>query len=90
MIAGTAAFLTIFAYLYFQNARAEGFPEFLAADETAAYIEFSAPLQEWQNFLPAEWYKKIIDRYSSSKDDNERGALSFAKEHLEWIEDNYL
>ena len=38
----------------------------------------------------AEWYKKIIDRYSSSKDDNERGALSFAKEHLEWIEDNYL
>ena len=38
----------------------------------------------------AEWYKKIIDRYSSSKDDNERGALNFAREHLEWIEDNYF
>lgn len=38
----------------------------------------------------AEWYKKIIDKYSNSKDDNERGAVNFAKEHLEWIEDNYF
>ena len=38
----------------------------------------------------AEWYKKIISRYVSSKDDNERGALNFAREHLEWIEDNYF
>lgn len=38
----------------------------------------------------AEWYRKIIGQYSNSKDDNERGAVNFAKEHLEWIEDNYL
>ena len=49
---------------------------------------FFEMLEEYRK--AAEWYKKIIDRYSSSKDDNERGALSFAKEHLEWIEDNYL
>jgi tetratricopeptide (TPR) repeat protein len=38
----------------------------------------------------AKWYKQIIDRYTGSKDDNERSAVMFAKEHLEWIEDNYL
>lgn len=38
----------------------------------------------------AEWYKKILEKYSNSKDDNERGAVNFAKEHLEWIKDNYL
>lgn len=38
----------------------------------------------------AEWYRKIIERYSSSRDDNERGAVNFAREHLDWIEDNYL
>lgn len=38
----------------------------------------------------AECYNKIIERYANSKDDNERGALNFAREHLEWIKDNYL
>ena len=38
----------------------------------------------------ARWYKQIIEKYSKSDDDNERGAVNFAKEHLEWIEDNYL
>jgi hypothetical protein len=45
-------------------------------------------LEEYRD--AAEWYRKIINRYKDSKDDNERGALNFAKEHLEWIEDNYL
>ncbi len=45
-------------------------------------------LEEYRS--AAEWYKKIIERYSDSKDDNERGALNFAREHLEWIQDNYL
>ncbi len=45
-------------------------------------------LEEYRD--AAEWYRKIIKRYADSKDDNERGALNFAKEHLEWIEDNYL
>lgn len=39
--------------------------------------------------LAAEWYKKVIDKYSSSPDDNERAAVNFAREHLEWIESNY-
>lgn len=39
--------------------------------------------------LAAEWYKKVIDKYSSSSDDNERAAVNFAREHLEWIESNY-
>ncbi len=39
--------------------------------------------------LAAEWYKKVIDKYSSSEDDNERAAVNFAREHLEWIESNY-
>lgn len=38
----------------------------------------------------AQWYRRIIERYSGSKDDNERSAVIFAKEHLEWIESNYL
>jgi len=37
----------------------------------------------------AKWYKQIIDKYSKSEDDNERSAVFFAKEHLEWIEANY-
>ncbi len=37
----------------------------------------------------AEWYKKIIDKYSKSEDDNERSALNFAKEHLDYIESTY-
>jgi tetratricopeptide (TPR) repeat protein len=38
----------------------------------------------------AKWYRQIIDLYSGSRDDNERSAVIFAREHLEWIEDNYL
>jgi tetratricopeptide (TPR) repeat protein len=38
----------------------------------------------------AKWYKQIINRYENSRDDNERSAVIFAKEHLEWIESNYL
>lgn len=37
----------------------------------------------------AKWYKQIISKYSNSNDDNERSAVFFAKEHLEWIEENY-
>jgi TolA-binding protein len=37
----------------------------------------------------AKWYRRIIENYSNSKDDNERSAVFFAKEHLEWIESNY-
>lgn len=38
----------------------------------------------------ANWYKQIINKYSNSSDDNERSAVIFAKEHLEWLESNYL
>lgn len=33
----------------------------------------------------AEWYKIVIEKYDGSSDDNERSAVFFAKEHLEWV-----
>ncbi len=33
-----------------------------------------------------EWYNKVINLFSTSKDDNERAAVIFAKEHKEWLE----
>jgi tetratricopeptide (TPR) repeat protein len=33
-----------------------------------------------------EWYTKVIQLYSNSRDDNERAAVLFAREHKEWLE----
>ncbi|MHC1736767.1 MAG: tetratricopeptide repeat protein [Ignavibacteriaceae bacterium] len=44
-------------------------------------------LEEFQD--AAKWYRQIINKYSKSEDDNERSAVFFAKEHLDWIEENY-
>ncbi|MBM4174564.1 MAG: tetratricopeptide repeat protein [Ignavibacteria bacterium] len=33
-----------------------------------------------------EWYNKVIQLYSESRDENERAAVFFAREHKEWLE----
>lgn len=54
-------------------------------------VNIAASYEMLENYrAAAQWYKRIIDRYSESKDDNERSAVIFAQEHLEWIESNYF
>lgn len=67
----------------------EKYPE--ASIAVGCQVNIAASYEMLEDYRAAtRWYKQIIDNYSKSEDDNERGAVNFAKEHLDWIQDNYL
>jgi tetratricopeptide (TPR) repeat protein len=67
----------------------EKYPD--ASISVGCQVNIAASYEMLENYRKAaEWYKKILEKYSASKDDNERSAVIFAKEHLEWIEENYF
>lgn len=66
----------------------EKYPD--ASIAVGCQVNIAASYEMLEDFREAaRWYKRIIENYSDSKDDNERSAVFFAKEHLEWIESNY-
>lgn len=66
----------------------EKYPE--ASIVVGCQVNIAASYEMLEDYKEAaKWYKRIIENYSNSKDDNERSAVFFAKEHLEWIESNY-
>ena len=65
------------------------FPD--ASIAVGCQVNIAASYEMLENYREAaKWYQQIIDRYSKSEEDNERSAVFFAKEHLDWIKENYL